>query len=240
MVPIKELLSGAELHCQTYGRPLVTLSYAQSLDGCLALQRGEPLALSGHKSLRLTHRLRAAHEAILVGVGTVIADNPRLTVRLVAGKSPQPVILDGQLRTPPDANLFTEGREPWIATGEYPDPQKRAQLISAGARLLPFRLDDSGRLPLPAVLTQLAELGIKALMVEGGARAITSFLVSQLVDRIVLTIAPTIIGGLHAVEGLTSAQAEYSPARSSPLYRLHNPGYERLGDDLVVWGSLLH
>lgn len=239
MVPIKELLRGAEIHCQTSGRPLVTLTYAQSLDGCIALERGKPLALSGPESLRMTHQLRAAHQAILVGVGTVLADNPRLTVRLVAGESPQPLILDSQLRTPPEANLFRGEHQPWVITGENPDPHKARQLSSAGARLLPFQLDDSGLLPLPSVLAHLANLGIQTLMVEGGARVITAFLESQLVDRIVLTIAPAITGGLHAVEGLTSAHAGNSSAAPNFL-RLHDPGYERLGDDLILWGSLLH
>lgn len=232
MVPIKELLNGADIHCQKFGRPLVTLSYAQSLDGSLAIQRGQPLALSGGESLLLTHQLRAAHDAILIGVDTLLSDNPRLTVRLVDGKNPQPVILDSHLRTPLHANLFAEGRKPWLATSEHPDPQKRAELISAGARLLPFPLDVSGRVPLDALLACLAEMGINTLMVEGGARVITAFLESQLVDRLVLTLAPVIIGGLGAVES--------NLAREAGLLRLHEPGYERLGDDLVVWGSLPH
>ena len=238
MVPIKELLAGAEIHCQTFGRPLVTLSYAQSLDGCLALQREAPLALSGGEALQLTHRLRAAHDAILIGVGTLLADNPRLTVRLVAGQDPQPVVLDSRLRTPAEANVLVEGRKPWIATGENPDPKKQVRLISAGARLLPFRLEDSGRLPLSEVLARLAELGVKTLMVEGGARVITAFLEARLVDRLILTVTPAIAGGLRAVEGLTWAQLEGSTAGTTGLLRLHQPGYERLGDDLIVWGSL--
>ena len=238
MVPIKELLAGAEIHCQTFGRPLVTLSYAQSLDGCLALQREAPLALSGGEALQLTHRLRAAHDAILIGVGTLLADNPRLTVRLVAGQDPQPVVLDSRLRTPAEANVLVEGRKPWIATGENPDPKKQVRLISAGARLLPFRLEDSGRLPLSEVLARLAELGVKTLMVEGGARVITAFLEARLVDRVVLTVTPAFAGGLRAIDGLTSAQQEGSAAGTTGLLRLHQPGYERLGDDLIVWGSL--
>src|SRR5512133_2370683 len=103
MSPLEELLSDAGRE----GRPLVTLSYAQSLDGSLAAQRGTPLALSGPQSMELTHRLRAAQDAILVGIGTVLSDNPRLTVRLVEGSQPQPVILDSHLRFPLNANLLT-------------------------------------------------------------------------------------------------------------------------------------
>ncbi|HEX9595492.1 MAG TPA: RibD family protein, partial [Anaerolineales bacterium] len=81
-------------------RPTVTLSYAQSLDGSIALHRGEPLTLSGPESMAMTHRLRAAHDAILVGIGTVISDDPQLNVRLVEGRNPQVVVLDSRLRLP--------------------------------------------------------------------------------------------------------------------------------------------
>ena len=93
-------------------RPLVTLSYAQSLDGSIARERGKPLALSGPESMRLTHQLRAAHDAILVGIGTVLADDPQLTVRLVEGKSPIPVILDSRLAISPTARLFQNPKKP--------------------------------------------------------------------------------------------------------------------------------
>ena len=87
-------------------RPSVTLTYAQSLDGSITTQRGKPTAISGKESLLLTHQLRATHDAILVGIGTILADNPRLNVRLAVGPHPQPVILDSQLRFPLDAKLL--------------------------------------------------------------------------------------------------------------------------------------
>ena len=92
MVPIERLLARAEEHRRKIGRPLVTLAYAQSLDGSLSAGRGHPLNLSGSEAQEITHRLRAAHDAILVGIGTVLADDPRLTVRLVKGPQPQPVV----------------------------------------------------------------------------------------------------------------------------------------------------
>ncbi len=93
-------------HRTQTGRPLVSLCYAQSLDGSLAARGGKTLRLSGPESMALTHRLRAAHDAILVGIGTILADNPSLTVRYAAGKNPQPVILDSSLRFPLNANLL--------------------------------------------------------------------------------------------------------------------------------------
>jgi 3,4-dihydroxy 2-butanone 4-phosphate synthase/GTP cyclohydrolase II len=227
MIPIEELLSGAGRE----GRPLVTLSYAQSLDGSLAEERGKPLALSGPQSMKLTHQLRAAQDAILVGIGTVLADNPRLTVRLVEGPQPQPVILDSQLRFPLNANLLNGPHPPWIAATGLAGPDPQMALQAAGVRVIRFPPDSSGRVPLPSLLEYLAKQGVKRLMVEGGARVISSFLSANLVDRVLLTIAPRFVGGLKAFER--------EPAGISlPMPNLQDLDYDRLGDDLIVWGKL--
>ncbi len=115
-------------------RPYVTLSYAQSLDGSITARRGEPLAISGPESLEMTHRLRAEHDAILVGIGTLLADDPRLSVRLVAGADPQPIIVDSRLRFPLNARILLDGRSPWIATTEEAEILPSASFgISRGA-----------------------------------------------------------------------------------------------------------
>jgi 3,4-dihydroxy 2-butanone 4-phosphate synthase/GTP cyclohydrolase II len=211
------------------GRPFVTLSYAQSLDGSIAARSGRPLALSGPESLALTHSLRAAHDAILVGIGTLLADNPRLTVRLVAGKNPQPVVVDSRLRFPSYAALLGNGRTPWIATCQEADLGRQAALEAAGARVL--RLPSAnGWVDLVSLLAHLRDLGIHSLLVEGGAQVITSFLISRRVDQMVLTIAPLLVGGLRVVD-----QLRPSPANRFP--RLRQLSYGRLGDDLVVRGE---
>src|SRR5512143_2126154 len=118
------------------GRPLGTLTYAQSLDGSIAARRDQRLELSGEESRVMTHRLRAAHAAILVGIGTVLADDPRLTARLVGGPDPQPVILDSHLRVPASARLLQNILKPWIITTEAADPHRKGALEAAGARLI--------------------------------------------------------------------------------------------------------
>lgn len=123
-------------------RPAVTLAYAQSLDGCIAAARGTPTRLSGAESMRLTHELRARHDAILIGVNTVLADNPQLSTRLVPGPSPRPVVLDSRLRTPPSARLLrdTDGGPRGaiiVCDLEEAESERAESLRAAGALILP-------------------------------------------------------------------------------------------------------
>lgn len=226
IVPLDELMAQAGAEDQRTGRPLVTLSYAQSLDGSITAQRGKPLRLSGSEAMSMTHRLRASHETILVGIGTLLADNPRLTVRLVEGRDPQLVILDSLLRSPLESNVFhNPGQIPWIATTDKAPQERETNLKRVGAKIVRFPPNPQGRVPLPALLKHLAEQGIQSLMVEGGASVITGFLSQGLVDIVILTIASVLVGGLRAPE-------EYL----QPPLRLQDFGFERAGDDLIIWG----
>jgi 3,4-dihydroxy 2-butanone 4-phosphate synthase/GTP cyclohydrolase II len=229
MDKVRSSLQGAPDHRRRTGRPLVTLSYAQSLDGSIADRSGRPLALSGSQSMAMTHGLRAAHEAILVGIGTVLADNPRLNVRLAEGYDPQPVVVDSRLRFPPYANLLKTSRAPWIAAGADADPERQEALEAAGARVLKLP-GSNGWVDLAVLLDHLGSLGINSLMVEGGAQIITSFLASRLVDQVVLTIAPLLVGGLRVVNHLGHASRQRFP-------RLRHVSYQQLGDDLVLRGE---
>ena len=208
-------------------RPFVTLSYAQSVDGSISRHQGEPLALSGPESLRLTHQLRANHAAILVGVGAALADDPRLNVRLVPGDDPQPIVLDSRLRLPTTARLLSGKRPPWIMTTPAADPRQEAALTAAGAEIICLPANDQGRVSLPAALDCLRQRQITSLMVEGGAEVIGSFLVGRLVDRVIITVAPLLVGGLHAVNGLAEMNG-------GPLPRLRNAQYQQLGADLIL------
>ena len=227
----RALLARMVDHRRRTGRPFVTLSYAQSVDGCIAARPGQPMALSGPQSLVLTHQLRADHEAILVGIGTVLADNPSLTVRLVAGRNPQPIIADSRLRFPSDATLLQHpDRAAWIASSQQADGQRQAALEAAGARILWLPPNARGQVDLAALLERLGQLGINSLMVEGGTRIITSFLSERLVDSVVLTIAPTLLGGLRAVRKLRLLDSVHLP-------RLRNVRYHQLEDDIIMWGD---
>jgi riboflavin-specific deaminase-like protein len=224
-IPIDAWLAGAEAQRRQTGRPLVTLSWAQSIDGSLTTRRGETLSLSGPASMRLTHQLRAAHDAIVVGIGTVLADDPQLTVRLVQGQDPQPVVLDSHLVFPQGARLFQAAKLPWLATVAPANPDRIASFEAQGVRILQLPADSHQRVDLPAFLEALASQGISSIIVEGGARLLTSFLKGGLADRVIITIAPVLVGGLAVVN-----------ERLFPIPKLLEVEYQQLEQDLIVWG----
>jgi len=211
-------------------RPLVTLAYAQSLDGSIAIEPGRPLLLSGPEAQLLTHRLRRWHDGISVGIGTVLSDDPRLTVRLVPGESPRPIILDSHLRFPLQARLLNNQREPWIVTGLQADPIRGQALKERGAGWLQIQLGPDGRLDLRCLLHRLHQEGIRRLMVEGGSTILSAFLRERLADLAVVTIAPRWLGGLASV---TPQQKE-----RLPLPRLVRPVWKAVGEDMVVWAEI--
>ncbi|MDJ0666835.1 MAG: RibD family protein [Desulfobacterales bacterium] len=215
--------------CRPSGRPFVTVSYAQSIDGSIATRNRRPLPLSGPESMRMTHALRALHDGILVGIETVLADDPQLSVRLVEGSHPQPVVLDSHLRTPGDARLLqSRQRRSWLVGAVDTPPARVDDITQAGAEVLSCPRDArSGRLDLPQTLALLHARGIKRLMVEGGARVITSFIQAQLVDLLIVTIAPKLVGGLQVLAAPTNGA-------EAPM-QLAGVRYARLGDDLILW-----
>ena len=212
-------------------RPFVTLSYAQSVDGSIALNPARPLALSSRRAFEMAHLLRARHSALLVGINTVAADNPRLTVRLCEGANPQPVVLDSRLRITEDCLLFAHpDRRPWLFTTAQAPQARRERLQACGATVQVLPSDCFGRVDLAAALTRLGELGIRRLMVEGGAQVIGNFLRSRLVDYCVITVAPKLIfGGLRAIDPTETALPALSIAPCA---------YQPLGGDLIIHGGL--
>jgi 3,4-dihydroxy 2-butanone 4-phosphate synthase/GTP cyclohydrolase II len=216
---------------------LVGICYAQSLDGSLTDRPGRGLALSGPEAQHLTHRLRSLHQGILVGMGTILADDPQLTVRLVEGPNPQPVILDSRLRTPLTARLFHPERtapRPWIATTEPVDAERKQALEAAGARILTIPAAARGGVQLAALLDCLGAMGLDSLMVEGGVRVISNFLAEDLANFAVITISPCFVGGINLLA--PGALTQRSTRADFP--RLRQTGGERLGEDWVIWGKL--
>lgn len=225
---LKKCLTESDGFCRRRGRPFIALSYAQSLDGSIASRDRRQVQLSGATSMRLTHELRACFDAIMVGIGTVLSDNPKLTTRLVDGSNPQPVILDTRLRTPTNACLVQRKEAAcWIVSGPESDGIKRDRLVSAGAAVLPCKTAPDGKIDLSALMDLLVARKVNNIMVEGGARVITSFLGARLVDQLIVTITPKLIGGLNAID-------DRGPG-ISPFLRLGRVTYCQLGDDIIMW-----
>lgn len=214
------------------GRPFVTVKIAQSLDGKIAAVGGDSRWISGPAARAWVHRLRAGADAILVGVETILKDDPRLTVRGTAGKvrgnGPLRVVLDSRLRTPPSARLFRSGGPVWIAAALRAPRRREVRLRRAGAEVirLPAR---GGRVDLPALLRRLARWEISHLLIEGGGETVASALATGAVDRVAWVIAPKLLGGRAAPNSVGGPGFSLHRA-----VRLKNFQARRLGEDLLV------
>jgi diaminohydroxyphosphoribosylaminopyrimidine deaminase/5-amino-6-(5-phosphoribosylamino)uracil reductase len=217
------------------GLPWVTLKAMLSLDGRMASESGESRGLGGRAEQRLVHRLRAESDAVLVGVGTVLADDPLLTVRLVRGSTPLRVVLDSSLRTPVTSRLVrSASRNPVAIATRSRDAAAIRALEAAGVLVWTFEPTAEGRVPLPAVLHRLAADGRFAILVEGGPTVHTSFLRESLVDRVAIGVAPIILGGVGAPL-LAGDLGRPSLASGIPIDRLE---VRRLGEDLWIEGDI--
>jgi diaminohydroxyphosphoribosylaminopyrimidine deaminase/5-amino-6-(5-phosphoribosylamino)uracil reductase len=187
----------------TTGRPFVTVTSSVSWDGKMATASGDSRWVSSSEALEDVHRLRHQHQAILVGVNTVLADDPKLTTRIPHGRHPLRVVLDSRLRTPPTARLLDAATAPaWIFTSPVADPARRRALEKAGATV--FVTGQGNRTDIQDTLAILGQHGIASLLVEGGGEVNGAFFDSRLVDKIVLYLAPKLVGGRDAptfVEG---------------------------------------
>ncbi|HEY82403.1 MAG TPA: bifunctional diaminohydroxyphosphoribosylaminopyrimidine deaminase/5-amino-6-(5-phosphoribosylamino)uracil reductase RibD [Dehalococcoidia bacterium] len=226
-------LNQAHFKLMSTGLPLVSLKFAQTLDGRIATVSGDSRWISGEKFRRLAHKLRATHDAVMVGIDTVLRDNPELTVRLVKGRNPTRVILDSSLRIPLDAEVLKLETAPTIiATTPRADGKKLSRLRQMGVEVLVAREDKSGEVDLRHLLELLGERNISSVLVEGGAGVITSLLRQNLADKVVVAVAPKLMGkGIEAVGELNIREVSQAVKLSfSKIYRL--------GEDLVIEARL--
>lgn len=228
----------AHLHAAATGRPLMVVKLAVSLDGRLAAADGTSQWLTGSAARQRAHRLRAEADAVLVGAGTAVADDPRLTVRTGDGGSeaawdgPQPlrVVLDGRARLSPSAALADTTAAPTlVVVGPQADPERVAALERAGVEALTVTADRAAGDDLRAVLARLWERDVREVLVEGGATVAGAVVAAGLADRLELHVAATFLGerGLPALSGLPVATLADAP-------RFSLDEVARCGDDLVV------
>jgi diaminohydroxyphosphoribosylaminopyrimidine deaminase/5-amino-6-(5-phosphoribosylamino)uracil reductase len=215
------------------GRPLVTLKLATSLDGRIATRGGESQWITGPPARERGHALRAAHDAIMVGTATVLADDPQLTCRLpgLGHRSPVRVVLDRQLRLPLSAGVIADASQTptWILTLRSADVARRAALHAAGVTLIDVDPNSEKRIDLVAALAALGKRGVTRLLIEGGARLAAALLRARLVDRLAWFHAPLLIGG----DGTPAVGALGLDTLAAA------PGFERLsvarvGDDMLT------
>jgi 5-amino-6-(5-phosphoribosylamino)uracil reductase/diaminohydroxyphosphoribosylaminopyrimidine deaminase/5-amino-6-(5-phosphoribosylamino)uracil reductase len=216
-------------------RPYVTVHLAQSLDGRVALD-GTCTLLSTASGRACAHAARAAHDAVLVGASTVRIDNPRLTVRDAPGNDPLRVVLASTLALPRGAHALAGGGKALVigAEGRALD-EERAVLEAAGVDVDVVARDPDGRVDVEAALDVLAARGIERLLVEGGAKVVTSFFRARRVDRLSIEIAMRLLGapGTAMLGSLGVGALEQAPS-------LTNVSVERLGDNVLVRGDVVY
>jgi diaminohydroxyphosphoribosylaminopyrimidine deaminase/5-amino-6-(5-phosphoribosylamino)uracil reductase len=214
--------------------PFVTLKFAQTIDGRIATASGQSRWISSPASLRFAHTLRAIHDGILVGSGTILKDDPELTVRLVRGRNPVRIIVDTRLRLSLHARVLQDQdrARTIIATTEAASPKKRAALDHMGIETILMDRDRHKHVDLANLLIELGKLNISSVLVEGGAGIITSVLQQRLADRIIVLIAPKILGkGIEAVGSLGIRSMD--DAMKISIRKI-----SRKGSDLILDGQI--
>ncbi len=191
----------------TTGLPFVTLKIAQSLDGRIALPNGKSKYISSGESLKRVHSLRAEYDAVLVGAGTVAADNPLLTVRYAEGRSPVRIVLDGKLSSPVNSRMFHDGDARVIVFHAFKESARSRSKLNAldksGVETRRLRGDRDGTIRMKTLLRAIARLGIASVLVEGGSRVFSEFIKQGAADKLELFTAPVIFGeGKGFAEGI--------------------------------------
>jgi diaminohydroxyphosphoribosylaminopyrimidine deaminase/5-amino-6-(5-phosphoribosylamino)uracil reductase len=214
--------------------PFVILKVAATLDGKIATREGDSKWISGETSRHFVHRMRDQVDGVVVGIGTVLKDDPQLTARIKKGRDPYRIILDSRLRIPEDAKVI--GNSPSktiIATTELAARDKIERLEKKGVRIL--TLDSKqGRVDLKNCLSKLGEMGMMSLLVEGGSQVNGSFLDEGLIDKILFFLSPKLIGDREAL-GIFGGSGKANLKETIPLNELR---VRRMGEDILIEGYL--
>ena len=211
--------------------PFVTLKIAQTLDGKIATASGESKWITGEEARSEGHRLRSRHDAILVGINTVLKDDPSLTARVPGGRDPLRIVLDSRLRIPLTANILTQrstARTVIAALAGAPRA-KVNKVRAAGAEVL-FVKSDKGRCDLRDLMRQLGRRDIMSILLEGGAEVHAAALKAGIVDKVVLFIAPLLMTGKDSLCSIGGP----SPARLRHALRLRDVTVRLVGKDIMV------
>ena len=223
-------LNTAYIHHRQTGQPYVLLKLAQTLDGRIATRNGQSQWITGLSARKRVHLIRSRTDAVLVGVNTVLADDPRLTVRHVDGRQPRRIVLDSCARTPVSARILDNLSSTIICVSDKAPLDRINEFKRAGAEVLVLPAK-AGYLSLESLKYELGKLGVVTLLVEGGSRVATSFLQARAVDQIAFFVAPRIFGS-----GVPSV-AELEAEDLSKTLILEDAKFEQIGDDILVTGT---
>jgi diaminohydroxyphosphoribosylaminopyrimidine deaminase/5-amino-6-(5-phosphoribosylamino)uracil reductase len=212
--------------------PFITVKLAQSLDGKIATISGDSKWISSPPSLKFVHQLRREHDCIMVGIKTIIKDNPLLTVRAVKGRNPLRIILDSKLKIPLDARILNKdlGGETLIVTTKKVAVKKMDNLKNKGIEVLQVESDNEGKIRLFDLFSSLGKKGISSVLVEGGGEVVYSLLKKNMVDRLILIIAPKIIG-----QGIGWA-FDFGVKNMESVLKFNRFKFKKIGDDFLFEG----
>ncbi len=212
--------------------PFVILKVAATLDGKIATREGDSKWVSGETSRHFVHRLRDQVDGVVVGIGTVLRDDPQLTARIKKGRDPYRIILDSRLRVPEDAQVVgNSSSETIIATTELASRDKIERLEKKGVRIL-ILSSKQGRVDLKNLLSRLGEMGMMSLLVEGGSQVNGSFLDEGLIDKILFFLSPKLIGDREAL-GIFGGSGKATLKEAISLNELR---VRRTGEDIFIEG----
>ncbi|MEN6376235.1 MAG: bifunctional diaminohydroxyphosphoribosylaminopyrimidine deaminase/5-amino-6-(5-phosphoribosylamino)uracil reductase RibD [Smithella sp.] len=217
-------------HYMETGMPFVTVKYAETFDGRIATTNGQSQWISSPASLKFAHKLRAHHDAVLVGEQTVIKDDPELTVRHIRGRNPLRIVVDSGLKIPSQAKILQNlsAAQTLIATTKTADDPRFQNIADHGVQMISTDADSRGKVDLKKLFKILAGRGISSILVEGGAQIITSVLKDNLASRLVTIIAPKIIGkGIEAIGELDIIDLAYAK-------KLSFQKIKRIGPDIMI------
>jgi diaminohydroxyphosphoribosylaminopyrimidine deaminase / 5-amino-6-(5-phosphoribosylamino)uracil reductase len=233
-----ERLNEAFVKYITQKRPFVTMKAAMTMDGKIATRTKASRWISGERSREFGHRLRHQNDAIMVGIGTLLADNPSLTTRLPeGGRDPLRIVVDSGGKTPLAAKVVTERPENTLifTTDQAPEAQVEA-LRRAGAEVIRFTAQGDGRVPLDAVMDELGRREITSVLVEGGSSLNFSLLESALVDKVYFFVAPLVFGG----DAAPSPVGGQGVATVEEAWRVHDIEISRYESDILITGYITY
>ncbi|MBO55696.1 MAG: riboflavin biosynthesis protein RibD [Dehalococcoidia bacterium] len=230
-----ELYEGFAKHIVT-NLPFVIAKFATSLDGKISTNSGDSKWITGSESRAVVHEMRRTCDAVIVGVNTIIADDPQLTARDQNGQAlnqqPLKVIIDTHARTPTTSRFLSEPGEALLFCSENVSSERVSEIKQSGANVIPTKQSQEGLIHLPSVMEHLGRIGVVKVIIEGGGTILGSFFDNGLIDKVYAFSAPIIIGGMNApspVEGI-------GVQRMNEVYELRNIKYSQMGNDWMTVG----